>query len=177
MSKNILLVGLLTFGFHGFMWGANAAQREVIYDLHDLGKDFSSIPMITENIDMFVGIFEMNIEINENKLKNAKELMNSALINSVKNIGAAWFASALVAGASMIVINKSDNNDMVLVCAMPLNLGLYGVRIFSYFHSVMKIYEAFKVKDTLQKSIALDMEILGKLKAVKEAEIIKQRKH
>src|SRR5437762_14088574 len=78
----LVLTGLMFCGINNAsMIGQD--QREVLYTLHTLGQNFADVPMIIQNVDMFVGVVEMNIQVNEVRLKVANQKMKKTMLSNV----------------------------------------------------------------------------------------------
>ena len=56
----LVLAGLIFCGVNNAL-AMGQEQMEVLHTLHALEQDFTQIPMIAQNIDMFMGVMEMNV--------------------------------------------------------------------------------------------------------------------
>jgi hypothetical protein len=159
----LALVGLIFSGVNNAsMMGQE--QREVLYTLHTLGQDFISVPMITQNIDMFMGVLEMNIQVNEAQLKNADKNMKNALLKS-----AVLFAGGVV---GKVALFEASRFDCMYKCGFIKDVILYsGVAVDSVASVLvsLNIYDAWKNRSELIEAIALDKEILAKLEEIKDS--------
>jgi len=166
----LALAGLMFMGVsNASMMGQE--QMEILYTLHALDQDFAQIPMVTQNVDMFIGIAEMNKQLKELKLKNAtKELKTTFLKNG------ALFAAAWISVTTMDTVERFAFNNL------PRNIrGAVPSRIFSGFFgdslaaglfiskviAGLNIHDAWKKRSELIQSLELDKEILNKLQEVK----------
>jgi len=161
MNKNAILASLLTLGMISNAFGFNEEQRGILYTLHELGQDFASVPMIFENIDMFTGVIEMNIQINEKKLQVATSKRNKALIKNIAIV----VGVALGRGFANIYLLDALRSQLSCV----IDYGLFGIVSLANINSGLAIYDAFKAKSTLEESLALDKEILAKLQEIRDS--------
>src|SRR5260370_21466870 len=70
-------------------------QMEVLYTLHALEQDPAQVPMIVQNIDMFMGVTEMNAQLKELKLKNATKELKTVVWKNAALLGGALVGKAL----------------------------------------------------------------------------------
>ena len=185
MNKNILLTVLFTFGFCNFSYGLNREQRELLYTLHYLNQDFSSISMIAENIDTFIDVFQSRVKINEKKLEETAKARNVALFNSMKKIGAIWLLSVLMNILHVKALNEGRTMrweaptkvfyECILNKLSILNMSpeIDLLKKAAYVYSGVQLYESFKEERNLNKALMLDKEVLSKLQEVKNAEMEK----
>src|SRR5579863_7560107 len=96
-------------------------QREVLYASHTLGQNFADVPMIAQNIDMFTGVLEMNIQINEAKLKAADQKIKDALWKNAALLGGIFLARTVsIAGFSAGALQGFD-----VKTATPNGFGIF----------------------------------------------------
>jgi hypothetical protein len=185
MSKNILLAILLVCGFCNFSYGLSAEQKELLYTLHYLGQDFNSIPMITENIDTFIDIFQAKVKVNEEKLARATKSRNDSVFEGIKKIGAVWVLSVLVNMIRMGAARETHRAhawdaskgrfiyEVILNKLTILNISpeIDLLKKAAYVYSGVQLYESFKEERDLNKVLMLDREVLNKLQEVKNAEM------
>jgi hypothetical protein len=150
-------------------------QREVLYTLHTLGQDFINVPMITQNIDMFMGVLEMNLQVNTAKLQDADQKIKKTILTNAALFAGAMFAGAVFAEAMIITragISKfasSINCNLAyhaFVKDVLLNGG-FSLGIATSVFNALNIHDAWKSRSELTEAIALDKEILGKLEEIK----------
>jgi hypothetical protein len=172
MNKKMLLAIVCALGLAGTALALNNEHREVLYALDQLGQDFSSVSMIDkENIDMFIGIFHMEIKIAESKLKNASSIQKKALRNAI--------AIPAIGGAVRILIEmlalKAKGIDVHTLksAAGVLTNFMYFFNFYSFIASSSyygyKLHDACKAKNELEESLARDKKILRKLQELKES--------
>jgi len=168
----LALVGLIISGVNNAsMMGQE--QREVLYTLNTLGQDFVNVPMITQNIDMFMGVLEMNIQVNEAQLKAANQKMKDAL----------WKNAALLGAAVVSYMSFEKVYNALTNCLTYKTSSSFPVRDISKFASytaaggllasrvlvALNIHDAWKNRSELMDAIALDKEILAKLEEIKDS--------
>jgi hypothetical protein len=157
----LALVGLVFSGVNNAsMMGQE--QREVLYTLHTLGQNFINVPMITQNIDMFMGVLEMNIQVNEVQLKVAEKQLKTALWNS----GAVCLGMVATRAVAMDILKPMDITHFVkefLVHSVILPTAV------AQFTVALNIHDAWKNRSALMEAITLDKEILVKLEEIKDS--------
>ena len=173
MNKNMaILISLLITGISGTALSFNQEQREILYTLDELEQNFASVPMITENIDMFIGIMQMNIQMTEKRLLVAQKAREKALLTGVAAVAVALGVRAgwnwsnrslikpLISKLSYNFARKSEELSFQLFAGM---VSMYNICVG------MHIYDAFKAHNGLESSLALDKKVLAKLEDVKES--------
>jgi hypothetical protein len=168
----LALTGLMVSGINNAsMMGQE--QREVLYTLNKLGQDFVNVPMITQNIDMFMGVLEMNIQVNTAKLKTADKKMKDAFWKNATFLTGAWVTSFIMNNVEILVFDNLPSNIRRIVLTKILSgfirdgisAGVFASKVFAG----LNIYDAWKNRSELIEAIALDKEILGKLEEIKES--------
>lgn len=165
----LALVGLIFSGANNAsMMGQE--QREVLYTLHMLGQDFVNVPMITQNIDMFMGILEMNIQLNEIKLKAADQKIkdalwkNAALFTGVVVGGIAWDECSYLIRRHLNFGRRAWDYSAHFSLILSLT-----IRALGQTFATLNIYDAWKTRSALVEALALDKEIFGKLQEIKDS--------
>jgi hypothetical protein len=139
-------------------------QREVLYALHTLGQNFADVPMIAQNIDMFTGVLEMNIQINEAKLKVANQKIKETILTN-----AAIIVGAMVTRAGISKFVSSINCDLAyrtFVKDMLLSADC-SLAIATSVLNALNIHDVWKNRSALTEALVLDKEILSKLEEIK----------
>ncbi len=139
-------------------------QREVLYTLHTLGQDFINVPMITQNIDMFMGVLEMNLQVNTAKLQDADQKIKKTILTN-----AALLTGVMVTRAGISQLASSINCNLAYH-AFAKNVLLNGnlsLGIVTSVFNALNIHDAWKSRSELIEAIALDKEILSKLEEIK----------
>lgn len=171
----LALTGLVFCGANNASMGQE--QREVLYALHTLGQNFADVPMIVQNIDMFAGVLEMNIQINEAKLKVANQKIKDTLWKSGALLGGIW----LVQHVSSLVLHKIIRDDYFVFPFSKLDLhqirlviednsalsNFLGLAFVGKVFAALNIYDVWKNRSALMEALALDKEILSKLEEIK----------
>ncbi len=170
----LALTGLMISGINNAsMMGQE--QREVLYTLHTLGQDFANVPMITQNSDMFKGVLEMNIQVNEAKLKDASKkikdtlLRNAALLGGifvVKNVSSAVFGAGALYGLDFNEPKLNELNAFCIAVGGLVNMGFGSIFGATKMFAVINMYDVWKNRSALVEAIALDKEILSKLEEI-----------
>jgi hypothetical protein len=137
-------------------------QREVLYTLHTLGQKFINVPMITQNIDMFMGVLEMNIQVNEAKLKDAEKKLKTTLWNSC----AICLGTVATRAVAMDILKPMAITHFVREFLMHSVFSPTGI---VHFAVATNIYNAWKNRSELMEAMILDKEILGKLEEIKDS--------
>src|SRR5438445_9338266 len=91
-KKNMMIVAGLMFSVATAMPSIGKQERELVYTLKALGSDISQEPVVKQNIDVFIQLFEMSSQIKESKLQPV----------SVKNTLAK--AAAAIGGISVMSV-------------------------------------------------------------------------
>ncbi len=165
----LALTGLMVCGINNAsMMGQE--QREVLYTLNTLGQDFSNVPMIAQNIDMFKGVLEMNIQVNEAKLKDANKNMKTALWKNASLlagtiVGQFIFNVGLETAKSAAAQVGYNSLSMKTITGLLIQ-GSITCRSLMHICAALNIYDAGKNRSALVEAIALDKEILSKLEEI-----------
>ena len=171
-NKNILLAAGLLFSTVATILPVGEQEREIIYTIHELGQDFAQIPMVVQNIDAFIGIFQMNIEMTEAKLAIAAQKAKKSLINNVAAIaavgiaraglyiGMCWARDAVSWETKKAIFDRGIHALIETPCSFLMGA--------TYFYYALNIHDAYKAKNALAETLALDKEILEKLIEIKE---------
>lgn len=156
----LLLLSLISYNAQSLALGEE--QREILYTLYEMGQDFASVPMIAQNIDMFIGVIEMEVQILTRKLNSIEQEFRSSLL-----YGLGW---AGLHGIGTIL------TELGLHQLSPYihNLGRSGIRMSLATGSTMTsvyfashIYGASKERGRLVKLLELNKAVLEKLEEVK----------
>lgn len=171
----LALVGLMFSGINNAsMMGQD--QREVLYTLHALGQDFADVPMVTQNRDMFVGVLEMNIQVNEAQLKVADQKMKDALWKNTALLGGILLAQHI---SGLVLHNNIRDgylatsdllNQVRLIIGDNFMLNNFlGLALVGKVFAALNIHDAWHNRSELMQAIALDKEILTKLEEIKDS--------
>jgi hypothetical protein len=159
----LALTGLMFCGINNASM-IGQEQREVLYALHTLGQNFVDVPMIFQNVDMFMGVLEMNIQVNAARLKVANQkIKETMLTNAGLFVGAAVTRAGIVKFASTFGYPSAYGD---IIRNILLN-GSYSLGVTVSILNALNIHDAWKNRSALIEAIALDKEILGKLEEVK----------
>lgn len=166
----LALTGLMVCGVHNVS-AMGQEQREVLYALHTLGQNIADVPMIVQNIDMFMGVLEMNIQINEAKLKAANQKMKTTIMNSAAMFAGTWISAFAMSNIEMFVF---DNLPSKVRGALPTHIlgnfihdGIGAGLCLSKVIIGLNIHDAWKNRSALMEALALDKEILNTLEEIK----------
>jgi hypothetical protein len=171
MNKNtILLAGLCILSTVN-IFSFNEEQRDILYALHLLNQDYASVSMIAENIDMFIGIIQMNVQMNQKKFEHATSKRNMTFAGTAVAIGTSSVAALVVTETIECCLKKMASEGLShsqfrwlrSVFNVPLTVIPTLIRMYSAY----AIYDTVKAKNRLEESIALDQEILAKLEELK----------
>ena len=165
----LALTGLIVCGVNNASMGQE--QREVLYALHTLGQNFADVPMVVQNIDMFAGVLEMNIQINEAKLKAANQTLKTTLWKSAAMIGGAWVSTVTLTAIGNFISDSLPGEIKYSLSTKFLG-GLIrdGIATGSVLNRTfigLNIYNVWKNRSALMEALALDQEILSKLEEIK----------
>lgn len=169
----MILASLVICSVYGTAVSFNQEYKDILYALDELDQDFASVPMITENINMFIGVVHMNMQMTEKKLLAATKARNKALLYAV---------AATVGNAGVLVVvnmigNKIRYSNTSLVSHAMLSnmddlfrsLVRSAASAVTSFYAVASIYDAFKAYNTLKESLELDAKIMDKLQDLRES--------
>lgn len=165
----LALTGLMLFGMNNAsMMGQE--QREVLYTLNILGQDFINIPMITQNIDMFMGVLEMNIQVNEAKLQDADQKIKKSLYKNAVIVGCTALTHAFMMdfwlNKNWIILSDSASNRVLKKLILDVSATVF---VSGRLLAGLGLYDAWNKRSELIEAIALDKEILGKLEEIKDS--------
>ena len=163
----LALTGLMLCGVNNIS-AMGQEQREVLYTLHMLEQNFGDVPMIFQNIDMFIGIEEMNIKMNELKLKTVNKELKTALLKNAALLGGILLAQNF----SLMGLNAIRNHysvsesmfdvvntvRMIVIDGFILN-DLLGLVTMGKVFAALNVYDVWKKRSELMQVLALDTEI------------------
>ncbi|HSC24636.1 MAG TPA: hypothetical protein VLB80_00260 [Candidatus Babeliales bacterium] len=136
-------------------------QKEILYALHNFKQPFASVPMIAENIDMFIGIMGMSTQMTEQKLASANQKFKTAL----------WKNGALFVGAvaNEVMVDYTYNYLGLTknIASLLFLRGVYGLASIGEILVSLNIHNAWKTRESLREALALDKEILEELQELK----------
>jgi hypothetical protein len=168
----LALTGLILCGVNN-VFSMGQEQREILYTLHALEQNFVDVPMIFQNLDMFMGVLEMNIQITEIKLKDANQKIKSALLKSGALLGGAVvgqfiFGVGLEAMKAFAVDSGYNSLSLRSIIAILIQ-GCIACRSAVHIYVGLDIYNVLKNRAALMEMLALDKEILSKLQEIKDS--------
>lgn len=172
-KKNMMLVAGLMLSVATAMPSIGKQEREVVYTLKTLGRDLSQEAIIMQNIDMFIPLFEMSSQIKESKLQPIS--VKSTLAKSAAAIGGIIATRELVPSGieamRKMCFGRYLYETPQAIRYMQDCLGLFTSYICTIAATctALNLYDTFKTNNELQKSLALDKEILAELVAIKES--------
>ena len=165
-TNMLALAGLMFFGANS-TFAMGKQEREILYTLHELGQNIADVPMITENIDMFMGVTEMNIQLTEVRLAAANKSFKKTLWKNAGQLGGILLVQ-LVYGLVLRNIrdgySATPRNAVELLNQVSLTVVLVG-KVFA----ALNIHDAWKNRTALIEALALDKEILGQLQEIKDS--------
>lgn len=158
----LALTGLIVCGVNNASMGQE--QREVLYALHTLGQNFADVPMVVQNIDMFAGVLEMNIQINEAKLQVAdQKIKDTILTNAAIFVGAVVGRTAITDAMNRYMKFNFKNLSLGNLLSQSANALAWAGQMLI----ILNIHDAWKNRSALMEALALDKELLGKLEEIK----------
>lgn len=175
----LALTGLMFFGANS-TFAMGKQEREILYTLHELGQNIADVPMITENIDMFMGITAMNIQLTEVRLAAANKSFKKTLWKNAAVLGGILLAQNF----SLVGLNNlrdgylASYNDNMFDLFHPIRLALIdgfiindllGLVTVGKVFAALNIHDAWKNRSALIEALALDKEILGQLQEIKDS--------
>jgi hypothetical protein len=172
-TNMLMLAGLMFFSINnGFAMGTQ--EREILYTLHELGQNMAEVPMVTQNIDMFLGVFEMNIQITEAKLAAAdKNFKRTLRDNAVLLVGCPLAQAVLVLAAGSIkssLVYSVQHSPAFIASWHTFLRSIEGIAFIAGKLFVgLNVYNAWNKRLALTESLALDKSILDKLQEIKES--------
>src|SRR5947207_2619279 len=123
-------------------------ERGILYSLRELGQDFTTVPMIRQNVDMFIGIFELNYKLLEAKLQVADKKVKSSLVKNTALTGAAIVFRALLLQFGYMLHGSFDKTKPYMVMAEGLSRQMiYSVTssiLMSHVWTAVNMYDVFK---------------------------------
>ncbi|HEX4069339.1 MAG TPA: hypothetical protein VHX42_04530 [Candidatus Babeliales bacterium] len=166
----LALTGLMFSGVNKIS-AMGQEQREVLYALNTLGQNLADVPMVVQNLDMFMGVVEMNIQMNQVGLKAENQNIKDALWKNAAFLTGAWISIFTMNSVGVFAFKNLPKN---IRCALPtmilsafiediLAAGMFTSKVFVG----MNLYDVWKNRSALMDAIALDTEILGKLQEIK----------
>jgi len=173
----VALTGLMLCGVHNVS-AMGQEQREILYTLHALGQNFADVPMVFQNIDMFIGVEEMNIQINQLKLKDENQKLKTVVLKNAALLGGILLAQyCSLTGLNKVrnAANPSGSWEMwhvlepirtMIVDGFIVN-DLLGLVTMGKVFAALNVYDAWKKRSELMQALALDEEILGILQKIK----------
>jgi hypothetical protein len=176
-KMNVLaLASLLLFSVNNAT-AVGQDPKEIVYACHEMGHEFADVPMITSNIDLFVGLFNMNVQRTELQLKKANQEFKVALLKNVALIGA-FVATKVTYNQGYNFLTESlgfttygfRSNIEKFVDSLTANFA-WSVSIAAATFAGLNIHDAWKKRSELTKSLELDKEILAQLMEIKESMI------
>jgi hypothetical protein len=167
----LALTGLIVSGVNSNASMMGLEQREVLYTLHTLGQNFADVPMIVKNVDMFMGVLEMNMQVNEATLRDANQSMKDALWNNAAFLTGAWISKFVVNNISSFAFNSLPKNikhaSPVIILSAFIQNGIDAGLFASKILAALNIHDVWKNRSELMEAIALDTEILSQLEEIK----------
>ena len=168
----LALAGLMFCGVNNAL-AMGQEQRELLYTLHTLKQDFTQIPMIAQNIDMFMGVMEMNIQLTELKLKNATKELKTALWKNAALVGGVWISSLTLNSVKRFIF---ANLSWDIRSTLPVRVldefivdGITCGWFCSKAFAALNLHGVWKKRSELMQVLALDREILSKLQEIKDS--------
>ena len=143
-------------------------QREILYTLNDLGQNLADVPMVVQNVDMFMGIIAMNIQLNEAKLNGANSTFKKALVNNAATIaGCVAFKTVLNLFVKFMVKRDYDLHYRSFQLLKPIQTGITWLSPVAQGIISLNLYNAWQNRSVLAQALALDKEILVQLEEIK----------
>ncbi len=167
MHKNILLTAglLLSVVTIAFPVGKNA--KDIVYTMNELNQDFNQSPFIKENIDRLIYLFSMNIKLADKQLQSMSWNITT-IAKTINAIGAMVMADyCLLSSAGFIaeMIPYQLHGELKRLGLLFINCSTHVAAAYI----ALKAYDAFKSRNVLEKSLAVDRTILAKLIELREA--------
>ena len=164
MNKNtIIMAGLLVATVNGLFGINRQDSKDVLYACHELGHDFPSERLIVDNIDMLIQDLEWQIKLNEAGLSQAQKKAHKAFVGGIilycGMVMARPFGFAMLRSIPGFAATYPRLREGI-AHLMYVPSGLYSV------YKGVDIWNAYATKAELEKSLALDREILAKLQAM-----------
>jgi hypothetical protein len=171
--NTLVLAGLMLCSANSAL-SMGKQEREILYTLHELGQNIADVPMITQNIDTFIGILEMNIQITEARLAAADQKFKKALWKNAAlfggcQVGKAIFTSAMDKIKASVSWRLRETNSFAVPYTMLWN-SVHGIAFMAGQMFVgLSLYDAWKNRSSLDESLALDRQILWQLIEIKDS--------
>lgn len=169
-KKNILLTVGLLLSVVTVMLPVGKKAKDVVYTMHALNQDFNQSPFVKENIDRLIYLFGMNIKLAEKQLQSMSWNITTVAkaINAVGGITIARFVGTIAMEMIIPEENRPKGGLRHQVYLGGTNFIGIGTSVMSVY-AALKVYDVFKSRKTLEKSLALDRAILVKLIELREA--------
>ena len=172
-KKNMIFAASLILSIVTTALPLGEQERGALYDLRAAGHDLRTIGLNSQNVEMFIQLFGMNIEKLEKELEAANSVINSSLIQ----------AGALLGGGQLVVSSLHElsnhaktsrfgrnKSDQVVDFGLSYGLNvLYSLKTMGSIWSVLNVYDAYKAKKSLTAALALDKEIIAQLLDLKDS--------
>ena len=162
-----LLSALLFYGINT-SYAIGEEQREILYTLYEMQQDFASVPMITQNIDMWIGMVEMEIQVLNRKLTAINKELRATIIYGLGWAGVSSLVRALVAkGSTIISPYYPSMQDYLGFAVNNTNLAINSIYLMGNVYCGMSFYDAIKERSRLMKLLQLNKAVLEQLEEVK----------
>jgi hypothetical protein len=169
-KKNMLLTAGLLLSVVTVALPVGKRAKDPVYAMHALDQDFNQSPFIKENIDRLIYLFSMNIKLADKQLQSMSWNMTT-VAKSIAAVG----EIAIVRAAGSVAMEMIFPRERTIKGSVSEYTSLISSLFFAVGTSVMtayvalKAYDAFKSKNVLEKSLAVDRAILAKLIELREA--------
>lgn len=170
----LVLAGLMFFSANS-CFAMGKQEREILYTLHELGQNIADVPMITQNIDMFIGVLEMNIQITEAKFAAANQKFKTVLCNSAALfagcvVGKQLFAKSIDYINYNVISYKVSGLASFKLIRDVLATGVFtATAIAGNTLIALNIHDAWKNRSALDESLTLDRQLLWQLIEIKDS--------
>ena len=158
----LLLLSLISYNAQSLALGEE--QREILYTLYEMGQDFASVPMIAQNIDMFIGVIEMEIQLLQRKLLIEDQKVKNAFI---QGFGVAGIAGLIQFAQAKYFPNCNFNvaylRDLTALTRCITNT----LATIASSYSGISIFDTIKNRNSSRASLELNKAVLEKLEEVK----------
>lgn len=162
MNK-LLLAGLMVFSVNS-VFAMGTQEREMLYTLNTLEQDFAQVSMITQNIDMFMSVLEMNINLNEARLINENLNLATIFQQSVVLFIGGLVGKVAFTGLVDKCVKPTENLFSLRNILIQGSYALGGAIGITW--PTLSIHDAWKTRSALIEALARDKEILAKLQAI-----------
>lgn len=164
-KKNMIFAASLMLSIATTALPLGEQERGALYDLRAAGHDLRTIGLNSQNVEMFIQLFGMNIEKLEKELEATNNQMNSSLIQAGALLGG---SSLLIVGAHELIKYSKSFGVIKSVQEYSLNF-VYQLRHVVSVWSVLNVYDAYKAKNALNDALVLDKEIIAQLLDLKDS--------